>query len=105
MKNGLFILLFLCISMPLWTQTTTDSKAISNVNWKTVKVSKGLKWHHFHFSDKQLFNSNQNIHFLKIKNNHRKGHFELISAGDSLVKTSELALQSPAEINSKCPFR
>ncbi len=94
MKNYSITFIFLYFSMPVWTQTTTDSKAFTDAKWETIKVSRGLKWHHFHFSDKQLFQSNQNIHFLKIRNNRQKWQFEVVSAGDSLVKTSDLSMQS-----------
>ena len=94
MKNHSFILLFLCFSIISKAQNTTDNTIFKNAKWETAKISKGLRWHHLHFSDKELFQSNQNIHFLKIKNNRRNWVFELISAGDSLVKTSDLAKQS-----------
>lgn len=82
--------------MPLWTQTAIDKKVFIEAKWAIFKVKKGLMWHHYHFSDKQLFQSNQNIHYLKIKNNRRNWQFELISGGDSLVHTSDLAMQSYA---------
>lgn len=68
MKKLSLILQFLWFSMPLWSQTTGYKMVFSQAKWETVKVSRGLTWHHFHFSEKQLFQSNQNIHYLKIKN-------------------------------------
>lgn len=96
MKNLLLLHIFLWISMPLWSQTATDSQIFSHVKWETTKISKGLKWYHFHFSEKQLFQSNQNIHYLKIKNKRNGWLFRLVSGGDSLLHTSELALKSSA---------
>ncbi len=96
MKNLIIILLSLCFSMPLVAQSVQDRTVLDSVKWEKTKIGKGLVWHHFHFSEKQLFQSNQNIHFLKMKNNSRRWHFQLISAGDSLVKTSELAAHSGA---------
>lgn len=96
MKYLSLTLQFLWFSMPLWSQTTMDYAIFSQAKWETVKVSKGLTWHHFHFSEKQLFQSNQNIHYLKIKNKRRGWLFQLVSAGDSLVHTSDLALKSGA---------
>ena len=96
MKNLCLTLIFLCFSMSLWSQTAKDDAVFGQAKWQTAKIGKGLKWHHFHFSEKQLFQSNQNIHYLKIKNKRRGYLFQLVSAGDSLVHTSELALKSSA---------
>ncbi len=96
MKNIILTLLFLSFSTAIWTQTAFDSHAFTDAKWEIVKISKGLTWHHHHFSEKQLFQSNQNIHFLKIKNKRCRWQFQLVSAGDSLVHTSDLAIQSGA---------
>ncbi len=96
MKNLFLFLLFLSFSNFLAAQTPSDKQVILNANWTKKKQGKQLTWHHYHFSEKQLFQSNQNIHYVKIKNGHRRWQFQLISAGDSLFKTSDLALQSGA---------
>lgn len=96
MKNQSLFLLFLCLPWSLMAQTAADKKAIADAKWEKTKIGKGLIWQHVHFSNKELFQSNLNIHFLKMKNNHRRWQFQLISGGDSLVKTSELAAKSGA---------
>jgi exopolysaccharide biosynthesis protein len=96
MKNlSLFLLLF-CFSTLLKAQMPIDKQVILNAKWEKTKLGKRLTWQHFHFSEKQLFQSNQNIHFLEVKNGSRRWQFQLVSAGDSLVKTSDLALKAGA---------
>lgn len=96
MKNILFLCLFLCPSMFLVAQTASDKKVLLDAKWEKTKIGKRLVWHHVHFSDKQLFQSNQNIHYLKVKNGSRRWQFQFVSAGDSLFKTSNLALKAGA---------
>ena len=96
-KSALFLaLIYMCFSMPLMAQTAADKQIILNAKWEKTKVRRGLMWQHFHFSEKQLFQSNQNIHYLKIKNKRCRWQFQLVSAGDSLYKTSDLAAKSGA---------
>ena len=72
MKNLSLFLLFFCLSLSLIAQTEADKNAIANAKWEKTKIGKGLTWQHFHFSEKQLFQSNQNIHFLKMRFHKKK---------------------------------
>lgn len=96
MKNLSLFFLFLCISMPLLAQTPVDKQVILNTKWEKTKIGKRLSWQHFHFKEKQIFQSNQNIHYLKVKNGSRRWQFQFVSGGDSLFKTSDLALKAGA---------
>ncbi len=82
--------------LKLVAQPLADSIAFKKAAWESVKIAKGLTWQHFHFNNKQLFNSNQNINVLKVKNKNRKIRKMFVSAGDSLVLTSVLAQQNEA---------
>lgn len=99
MKN-----LLLTISLSIFyifkmaAQAAPDSLAFSVAQWETETIGKGITWQHFHFKDKQVFNSNQNINVLKIRNKGRKIRKFFVSAGDSLVFTSVLAKQNKAVV-------
>ncbi len=93
MNKATILIISLCFTMPLIAQIPSDAKVFTHTKWEMVKVAKGLKWYHYHFSEKQLFQSNQNIHYLKIKNKRHRWLFQLVSGGDSLVHTSVLALK------------
>lgn len=99
-KIRLILFLIVWFSMfnilKLVAQPLADAIAFKKAAWENVKISKGLTWQHFHFNNKQLFNSNQNINVLKVKNKNRKIRKMFVSAGDSLVLTSVLAQQNEA---------
>ena len=75
---------------------TKDTFLFSTTPWETTDIGNGITWQHYHFKDKQLFNANENIHILRLKNKSKKAQLAFASAGDSLVFTSELARQSNA---------
>ncbi|MFT4032156.1 MAG: phosphodiester glycosidase family protein [Siphonobacter sp.] len=101
MKRLVFGVLILITQMTQ-AQTSTDSLALLKGMWKFREVSPGLVWKHFHFSEKQLFGSNQNINVLDTKLKNKKLKFAFVSAdtpGDTarkLLKTSALAEYSHA---------
>jgi exopolysaccharide biosynthesis protein len=78
-------------------QTPNDSLIIRTVKWKIEDLGEGVKWHHFHFNEKQIFNSNQNIHFLKFKNKSKKLHTRFADLEDDTLRlTSVFAKQNNA---------
>jgi exopolysaccharide biosynthesis protein len=85
-----FLLLLFC-TIKIWGQS--DSIAVVQAAWQVKTLAKGIRWQHFHFDKKQLFASNQNIHFIKLKN---KKRFAFASGGDSLFLTSRLAHETDA---------
>ena len=81
----------------LIAQTATkDTFLFTSTPWETTDIGNGITWQHYHFKDKQLFNANENIHFLRFKNKSKKVQLAFASAGDSLELTSELARQNNA---------
>jgi exopolysaccharide biosynthesis protein len=78
-------------------QTPVDSLALKALKWDIEDLGEGVSWHHFHFNEKQIFNSNQNIHFLKFKNKSKKLDIRFADlADDSLRLTSAFAQQNKA---------
>jgi exopolysaccharide biosynthesis protein len=79
-------------------QSAPDSLFFARAAWKSTTVGKGILWQQFHFNNKQLFNSNQNINVVRLKNKRRKIQKNFVSAGDSLFLTSVLAEQAKAQV-------
>ena len=78
-------------------QTSNDSLVLKTGKWEIEDLGEGVKWHHFHFNEKQIFNSNQNIHYLKFKNKSKKRHIKFADLeDDSLRLTSAFAKQNGA---------
>jgi exopolysaccharide biosynthesis protein len=78
-------------------QSSADSLALNMARWTIEDLGEGVKWHHFHFNEKQIFNSNQNIHYLKFKNKSRKIQVKFADLeDDSLRLTSAFASQNKA---------
>ena len=78
-------------------QTSADSIVLTQTKWMVEDLGSGVLWHHFHFNEHQIFNSNQNVHFLKFKNNSRNTPLKFADLeDDSLRLTSAFALQNKA---------
>lgn len=93
MKKGTFSLVFaLFITANLFAQS--DSLNVVNAKWNKEKVGKGVVLKTFWFQN-SLFNSNQNISVLEIKN---KGKYEFDIGFDPkvLIKTSEFGKKANA---------
>jgi exopolysaccharide biosynthesis protein len=95
----LYLLVFLC-QQKTNAQTTKDTLNFGNQNWETVNIGHGLTWKHYQFTDKSLFNANQNIHIVTSKRktwfNRRRSLVAFVSDLDSLELTSVLAKQYKA---------
>lgn len=88
-----------------FAQTPNDSTIIVNAAWHTVPLASGVVWKKIHWTQKELFGSNQSINILETRLRNRKVRFALASA-DSLTKqdktkgilakTSQLALKNDA---------
>jgi exopolysaccharide biosynthesis protein len=78
-------------------QSSTDSLSLKSAKWEIQDLGKDVKWHHVHFNEKQIFNSNQNIHFLKFKNKSKKFEIKFADFEDHTLRlTSEFAKQNKA---------
>lgn len=72
------------------------SSYFGSTPWQTVNLGDGIIWQHYHFNNKHLFEANENVHILRVKNKSKKAQFGFVSGGDSLILTSQLARQSNA---------
>jgi exopolysaccharide biosynthesis protein len=100
-KSAIVLLITLSLSIfyvqILRGQSPADSLAIKSAQWVIEDLEEGVKWYHFHFNEKQIFNSNQNIHYLKFKNSSRKINIKFADLeDDSLRLTSAFASQNKA---------
>lgn len=100
-KSTPILIIILSLSMfyvkILRGQTSNDSLVLKTGKWEIEDLGEGVKWHHFHFNEKQIFNSNQNIHYLKFKNKSKKRHIKFADLeDDSLRLTSAFAKQNGA---------
>jgi hypothetical protein len=59
----------------------TDSLAFTKNAFVRKKIGPGLEWQSRHFSQKELFGSNQNINILEVKRKNRRLHFGFAAAG------------------------
>ncbi len=68
------------------------SQPAVKLQWQSEKIAPGLRWQSTHTD--QLYNSKQSIHVLKI--NTRKRALALAYVTDTLLRTSELAMNNQA---------
>jgi len=93
MKSLLFIVLFLFIhNGRIFAQP--DSLAVSKANWKKEKIANGVLLKTYCFN-KTLFNSNQNVSVLEIKQKNSL-LFDLGYDSKLLIKTSDFGKQNNA---------
>ena len=69
-----------------------NAELITKTKWEKQKIAKGLFWEHFHFQEKSLFESNQNINIIRTKLKNNKLIFGFLSADDSLTIVQNGAL-------------
>ena len=92
MKHVRITLLLFIITSGAFGQT--DSLAVANADWNVRKISRGVKLKQFSFSS-SLFNSNQNISILEVKQRGRR-FFDLGYDPKVLRKTSDFGKASDA---------
>jgi exopolysaccharide biosynthesis protein len=85
-------------------QNAADLPEFTNAQWQIETLGKGITWQHFHFNDKQLFNSNQHINIVRMNKKMRKRQWAFVSGGDSLLKTSILAQRAQAIVGINGSF-
>jgi exopolysaccharide biosynthesis protein len=101
MKSTLFIslLTFVLLQNKAFPQKTDTLNFLSK-KWETTNLGNGLTWQHYQFTNKELFNANQNIHILKSsrtsRRDRRRSVVAFVSDGDSLELTSVLAQKNKA---------
>lgn len=100
MKLTLRLLFLALISINVYAQDV-DSVAFSKAKWNKTSVAKKTKLHTYQFSDSALFNANQYISFVEVKNHKKAPGFFIGYDKKELIKTSAFAkkLNATAVIN------
>jgi exopolysaccharide biosynthesis protein len=98
MKRWNLVLLYLGIFLTIYGQENVSQDSISFIHaaWVHDTLANGVIHKHFHFDSKQIFNSNQNIHILRVAKNAADVKWKIGSAGDELIKTSIIAQKEEA---------
>lgn len=105
LKVYLFSFLFLTLSFAGLAQKLDLSVDLALAKSYETKITKGLKWKTYVFDQKNIFDSNQNINLIEVKNETRKLKFGLASADSAskhshisgvLKPTSQIAMQNGA---------
>ncbi len=87
MKTLIKILLLLFITTNISAQDA-DSVAFSNFKWTKTRIAKKTKAYNYHVSDSGLFNANQYISFVEVKNKRKAPGFAIGYHETQLIKTS-----------------
>jgi len=96
MHKKLFLLLTAVIFNLSSFAQNQDSLTLVKARWQKVRVAKQLKLFSYHFTDKKLFNANEHISFLEVKNTGRKAVFALAAEEKLLLTTSVFAERDTA---------
>jgi exopolysaccharide biosynthesis protein len=103
----LFLHILLC-PHSISAQNLKDTLNFLNQNWETTNLGRGLTWKHYQFTNKSLFNANQNIHIITAKKktwwSRRRAVPAFVSDGDSLELTSVLAKKNRAWVGINGSF-
>lgn len=95
LKKLLSLIFILVLSGPLFAQNL-DSITVVKAKWEKTRIARKVKLFKYHFNNKNLFNANENISFLEVKNNGRKAVFALDADEKQLITTSEFGLRNNA---------
>ncbi|MBC6110083.1 phosphodiester glycosidase family protein [Pedobacter fastidiosus] len=96
MFKRLSFLTLLCIWAFSGNAQNTDSITLVKTKWQKTRIAKQVRLFQYHFNQKNLFNANENISFLEIKNTGRKAVFALGAEERELITTSNFGLRDTA---------
>lgn len=96
MKKLVFTLNILLFFVGLAVAQSTDSLNIVNAKWKTQKIAPQTRLKTYHFTNNSLFNANQYISFVEIKNIGKKVKLSVGADSRTLYKTSEFGIKNNA---------
>jgi exopolysaccharide biosynthesis protein len=74
----------------------TDSLTIVKTNWRKNRIARQVILFRHHFDQKNLFEANENISFLEIKNTGRKAVFAIGAEEKELITTRNFGLRDTA---------
>lgn len=93
MRISACFILFQLLSAGLFAQQ--DSITVVNAKWETKRIARGISLKRYRFTDSALFNSNQNITILEVKQK-RKIEFDLAAEVKLKKTTSEFGIENNA---------
>lgn len=96
MKHFLWLLLSALNLSNLYAQPATDSLRVMRAMWHLMPIGKHIVWQEAHIDS--LFQSQQNINLIVLKNRRRRPVVALASGGDSLKPTSWFGRQFKARV-------
>jgi len=93
-------ILSLCISL-LLTATGSfaqnpDSVIVVKTKWQKTKIDRHLSLYRFHFKEKNLFNANENISYLEVKNTAKRLVFAIGAEEKELLTTRDFGIRDSA---------
>lgn len=94
MKSKLF-LLFIFATNTVFAKNT-DSLTVVNAKWQKHKIAAKTKLITYHFSEKNLFNANQNISFLELKKSKKAPQIAFSYEEKELKTTSAFGKENQA---------
>ena len=95
MKLTLRLLLLTVLPIGVYAQQT-DSIAVVNAKWSRSSIAKKTKLYTYQFNDSTLFNANQYISFVAVKNHKKAPGFYIGYEKKELIKTSTFAEKNNA---------
>ncbi|KQR71929.1 phosphodiester glycosidase family protein [Pedobacter sp. Leaf176] len=73
-----------------------DSLTFVKTHWIKSKIARQVKLFKYHFNGKNLFDANEHISFLEVKNNGRKAIFAIEAEEKELITTSDFGTKATA---------
>lgn len=73
-----------------------DSITVVKAKWEKTRVARNVILFKHHFDQKNLFDANENISFLQVKNKGRKTIFALDAEEKKLITTSDFGIRNNA---------
>lgn len=96
MKSRISIILLLIINQLVASAQLSDSVIFVNATWKSDKIGPKTKLKTIHFKDSSLFNANQFLSLVEVKNPGKRVVLEVAADAKTLHTTSTFANNSGA---------
>lgn len=95
LKYSSIICLLIAITASAFAQNQ-DSTSFVKAKWAKTRVAPRTKLITFHFNGNSLFNANENITYVEVKNNGRRFGLEIAADEKKLITTSNFAEKAGA---------
>lgn len=89
MFKSLILSLFFVAGSLVATAQNADSLALVNAKWQKQRIAPKTKLFTYHFADKSLFQANEQISFIEVKNSRRAPHFAFGAEAKELKATQD----------------